>query len=356
MKAEDYKHVVSVSDEPPLAENIILDGNVMPLRNVPKDKIKPRGEDICFLFEAGARFERVAFGTASVREFTRKLKASQAQDALEEITRMFQSGYALKSLPKAGGFFVLENRNDYMAPFDVLTLDDCEPMEPVPEVGGEILAAPFQAAFRNFEKIKGRGMSFSSSLTYSSSSAISVFAEKYFDSLSFLNGDGRTIHYVNVGMGPLTDIDGENEPVYFRGVQAPVANGENYLPSSANEGYLNGVKCLSGTVWRLSIKKDLWEGGEGCSSGIERYVLMLDSEWRGPENGTFTELKCSTEEAMGILDKLCNAAAPDLWAEALGDYTSLPKLTSRQYNVFAYLDYHVGIAAVDDCLKEGFNK
>ena len=45
-----------------------------------------------------------------------------------------------------------------------------------------------------------------------------------------------------------------------------------------------------------------------------------------------------------------------VWAEALGDYTSLPKLVSKQYDVYAHLNYHVGIAAVDDCLREGFNQ
>jgi hypothetical protein len=96
MKAEDYRHVVSASGEPPLAENIILDGNVMPLRNDPKDRIRLRGEDICFLFEAGARFDRVEFGAASVREFTRRLKALQAQAALNAVLAAQPGAYQSK--------------------------------------------------------------------------------------------------------------------------------------------------------------------------------------------------------------------------------------------------------------------
>lgn len=348
MKADDYKHVVSASGEPPLAENIILDGNIMPLRNDPKDKIKLRGEDICFLFEAGARFDRVGFGAASVREFTRKLKASQAQAALDEITQMFQSGYALKSLPKEGGIFVLGNQYDYMEPFDVLMLDDCEPMEPVPEVGGKILAAPLQAAFENFKKIKGRVVSTESVPATHPTERI-VFAQKTLTPM--YSGDGQTIYFENIGIGPINpNIPGEDVPTYYKGIETPVAEGGEFLPPGAVSGYLDGVRCLSGTLWDVSMERydynDPWV--------IEQQVLKLDTRWIGPTGGHFSRFECSPSSAMGILESLCSAISPSKWAEANGDYTNMSKGQFAWFIIRAKALDRIGIADVDECLKEGF--
>lgn len=356
MKAEDYRHVVSASGEPPLAENIILDGNVMPLRNDPKDKIRLRGEDICFLFESGARFDRVDFGTASVREFTRKVKASQAQAALEEITRMFQSGYALKSLPKAGEVFVLEDKNDYMAPFDVLTVDDCEPMEPEPQVGGKILAAPFQAAFRNFEKVKGRGKDYSVPVSEHPEYGVVVYEQKYWDQVEVEGAGSNSIYYYNLGMGPFyaptkPEHEGQSEyiPTYIRGLSSPAQSPSEVSLIYAPDYWLDGCKCLGGTIWSVDMYRRIDYTGQ---DGVHGYVLVMNDEW---EDEKITFPGFSINNAMNILNVVCNKIDSAMWADALQSYTDLPLREIREYTVTASADSVVGIVATPNCLREGFN-
>lgn len=358
MKAEDYKHVVSASGEPPLAENIILDGNVMPLRNDPKDKIKLRGEDICFLLEAGVRFFRVPEGFTRVREFTRKLLASQAEEALNQVLYMFQSGYALKTLPAPGTCYRLENSYDYMLPFDVLTVDDCEPMEPVPESGGKVEAAPFRAAFRNFQKIKGRAASTKPLPNEFSVDKIVIAQENV---TPLFGGTPSEIVYDNYSLGPRkmpepdVSVDPKDyERQFYQTLTTPVSAGDEYIPYYAQAGYLKGCRCLSGTIWQVGMHATLsWDGSYDNASG---YVLSLDDDWIPSGEGRFTKLSCSGSSAMGILGKVCNFIDSGLWAKVTDNYNSIGEGEYAWCYARANAIGRIGIAATDDCLREGFNQ
>ena len=353
MKRSDYKFVAGDTDK------IILDGGIMPIRNDPEDKTKLRGEDICFLLESGVRFFRVPEGFTRVREFTRKLLASQAEEALNQVLYMFQSGYALKTLPTAGACYRLENSYDYMLPFDVLTVDDCEPMEPIPESGGKVEAAPFRAAFRNFQKIKGRVASTKPLPDEFSVDKIVIERENV---TPLFGGGPNTIYYANWSQGPRkmpenpgATVDPKDyERKFYQTLATPVSAGDEYIPYYAQAGYLKGCRCLSGTIWQVYMSAALsWDGSDDTAFG---YVLSLDDDWIPSGEGRFTMLSCSGSSAMGILGKVCNFLDSGLWSKVTGNYNSIGEDEFASCTASADVIGRIGIAAVDDCLKEGFNQ
>lgn len=357
MTRSDYKFVTGDTDK------IILDGGIMPVRKDEEDKTKFRGEDICFLLEAGVRFHRVTTGFTRVREFSRKLLASQAKDALNQVSSMFQTGYAIKTLPTTGACYNLGNiyNYDYMSPFDVLAVNDCEPMTPIPESGSLFEAAPFRAAFRNLQKVKGQ---VASTRTLPSTYPVDkiVIAQENSPTLIF----GYTpseIYYSNSSIGPRKMPDDPDIIVdpndYARSFQqtltTPVSAGDEYIPDYYGQaGYLKGCRCLSGTIWQVRMFASLsWDGRSYSTSGA---VLSLDDNWIPSSDGKFTMLSCSSGTAMGILGKVCNFLDSGLWSKVTGNYNSIGVDEVASCYASANAVRRIGIAEMDDCLRESLDQ
>jgi hypothetical protein len=271
---------------------------------------------------------------------------------------MFQTGEAIKTLPPAGALYRLRDNgygSDYMTPFDVLTVNDCEQMLPVPESGSKIEAAPLRAAFRNFQKVRGRVVSTKPLPTGYSVDKI-VLNQK--NVTPVFGGTPSEIYYDNYSVGPRKmpedpdiTVDPEDyERSFYQTLTTPVSAGDEYLYYYAQAGYLNGCSCLSGTIWNVSMSAfSSWDGSYSDGG----FVLSLDDSWIPSSEGRFTYLSCSGSSAMGILGKVCNFINSGLWSKITGNYNSIDVDEYAWGTARANAIGRIGIAAMDDCLREG---
>jgi hypothetical protein len=351
MTREDYKYVSGDIGK------IALGGELLPERyatavaaavppfdgaDAPPVKCSIVGEDIAYLMEAEARFWRID-RDVKPRSFTRSWLASQATGTVTSLSALFLSGRALKTLPDfAGQTIRLNSSNDVAGLFDVLDISDYEAPEPLPRAGGEIVTAPFLAAFRNYRKIKGQFIFFDYD-SYPSSEVVYAQAGGYRpDNYS---PAANRISFANQWFALKEPGQSSADRRGIRVVSGPTAWGDPWSYDGGAVKPLDGVRTLSGHIWRVSARFSSYPGtAEYSGSGA---VVVFADSWH---DEVFKKLNCSPLTSLDILAKLCNAIGVP-WAMLSGDYSGIGDNQSAY--AYAQADYlgAVGVCTIDSCLK-----
>lgn len=338
---------------------IDLDGDLLPSRHsASPEKTGICGRDICFLMEAAKRCEAVGKSEIAKENFSRIISAEQAQRALSGIANLFQ-GSGLVNMPESDTFWKVENDDAHFG-LDWAANDIAEPLEPWPEVDGEVVASPFLSAFGNLKKLEGhwggvRDAEFlpcGFSILWSQNQSASKPSETTRTTSICSAGFRYPISYESQGNNPYG-------VTYAYGPHSPTP--EVWLPDGAKEHVFPGKRIINLTKYQVLKQNYLYsvteEDLKNFSSGTTitadeaiGYVVRARS-YISP--GQIYKYYENFADYKTLLQGCCNALG---W-----DYAELTKTGEDTGNGIRYLRNLVAnaqstfwAATMDDCIARAF--